>query len=390
MKIAPEISDSLELRFSKLARKKNTRGESIISLGLGEPAFPTPAPIIQAATQAMQDGYTRYSNPLGLQSLREKIVAKLDRENGITTTAEEIIVTPGAKMALSLALSAILKPGDEVINISPCYPSYFAQFKIAEPDCIVHNVNLRQQDLSLDINGIASKLGPKTRAVVLNFPHNPTGRILHEPEIKALVDILSEHHCYVISDEIYERLNHSGAPFVSFASYPALAKRTLTINGFSKAFSMTGWRIGYLVVPEPQLMTVVSRLQQHLNTNTATFVQKAAEAALDLPPDHLESYNRDLAKNSATLQAMTARTPSLRVGSAEGGLFAFMNISGCNLDSDTFALQLLEKEGVAAIPGITFGAEWDRHLRISLATDPASFTEGVARIERFANDLTSV
>jgi aspartate aminotransferase len=386
MRISPEISDSIELKFSQLARQMNASGQDIISFGLGEPDFATPPSIVDAATAAMKDGYTRYSNPFGLLELREKISAELNRQNGIDAAPEEIIVTPGAKMALSLALGALLTPGDEIINITPCYPSYIPQIKIAEPDCVLHNIDLTKS-LNLDFEKIRAQFNPKTKAILLNFPHNPTGKMLRGKDLELLVDLVADTDCFVISDEIYERLNFSGVPHISPGSHKKLSHQTITINGFSKAFSMTGWRIGYLVIPDQNIRQSVSKLQQHLNTNTTTFIQKAACVAFDLPSDFLDDYNARLDTNNQKLVKMAHSNPLLNLATSDGGLFSFLEISDSRLTSDEFANKLLAQEGVAATPGIIFGKNWDSHIRISLAIDSDLFAEGITRLDRFASSL---
>lgn len=389
MRIAHEIQDSLELRFSNLARTKNAKGEKIISFGLGEPGFPTPPSVIDAAADAMRRGFTRYSNPFGLIELREKIVDKLARENGVAVDAERIVVTPGAKMALSLSLAALLQPGDEVIVVTPCFPSYIPQIKIAEPDAVVRTVNMKKDGFALDLDGIAAALTPRTRAVIVNFPHNPTGRMISAAEADGLAALLEEHDCFLISDEIYERLNHSGHAHISPAARPALSDRTIIINGFSKAFSMTGWRIGYVTLPNDDLLKIVSRLQQHTNTNTATFIQMAALATFDLPDGFLDDYNARLAANAGALQAVADANPALSLAPSEGGLFAFLDIAASGLGSDAFASGLLDAHNVAATPGIVFGENWDDHLRVSLAIETETFADGADRLDRFARGLVA-
>ncbi|MDO8358287.1 MAG: aminotransferase class I/II-fold pyridoxal phosphate-dependent enzyme [Nitrospirota bacterium] len=386
MKLSPEIQDSLELRFSGVARQMNERGERIISLGLGEPAFPTPPAVVEAAIEAMRNGMTRYSSPFGLPELREAICAKLVADNGISVSPGEIMVTPGAKMALSLALAALLQPGDEVINILPCYPSYLPQIRIAEPEAIIHNIDLCHADFSLDFDALRHRLSPRTKALIINFPHNPTGKMLTQRELDVLVELLTDHSCWLISDEIYERLNFSGQRHLSPGAVAALAERTITINGFSKAYSMTGWRIGYLAAKGP-IMKTISKLQQHMNTNVAPFTQCAAVAALAMPMDFLAEYNAQLARNANYLQGVVDQSPALELQASEGGLFAFLNIGRTGLDSDAFCAGLLQNHAVAASPGISFGSHWDDHVRISLATDCSSFAEGINRLHAFTTTV---
>lgn len=361
----------------------NARGEPVISLGLGEPDFPTPPEVIAAAYEAMRVGMTRYSNPYGLMELRKGITAKLARENNVHVSPECVIVTPGAKMALSLTLSALLEPGDEIIVIAPCYPSYIPQVHIAEPDAVVHIVDMRRQDLSLDLNSLATKLTTRTKIILLNSPHNPTGKMITETEIDRLAKILADHSCWIISDEVYERLNHSHRQHVSVASHPILASRTVTINGFSKTFAMTGWRIGYAAFPNANLCTIAGSLQQHTSTCVAPFIQKAAMAALALPPGFLDTYNQRLAANARAVTALTNSHPFLVASPMDGGLFAFVDISKLGIRSDEFASNLLEEEGVAVTPGIAFGETWDTYVRLSLAIESVAFKEGLRRLDAF-------
>jgi aspartate aminotransferase len=383
MKLSPEIQDSLELRFAALARKMNEKGEPIISLGLGEPSFPTPTLIIDAAAEAMKQGYTRYSNPFGLFELREAICKKLEIDNGIKADPSEIMVTSGAKMALSLVLASILQPGDEIINIVPCYPSYIPQIRIAEPEAVIRNIDLLKADFSLDLDAIRANFSPRTKALIINFPHNPTGKMLSKRELNGLVSLLEDHDCWLISDEIYERLNFSGCKHLSPGSIASIADRTITINGFSKAFSMTGWRIGYLVAKGP-IMNTISKLQQHINTNVPPFIQKAALTALSIPADFINVYNNQLEVNSCALYTAISSGSILRLRKSEGGLFAFVDISGTSLNSDEFCTQLLRNQSVAATPGVVFGSAWDKYIRISLSASQDNFSEGVDRLLSFS------
>jgi aspartate aminotransferase len=382
LKISDEITDSPTLKFSQLAREKNERGERIISLGLGEPGFATPEPIVAAAVQALADGCTRYSNPRGLYELRQALQKKLLRENGLDIVPEDIVVTPGAKAAIMLALMALLRPGDEVINITPCYVSYVPQVKIAEPTAVVHNVDLKKGDFALDMDAIERAINERTRVLLLNSPHNPTGKVLTEVEVKGLVDLLADTGCYIISDEIYERLVWSDKKHVSIGRYAQLAERVVTVNGFSKAYSMTGWRIGYLTANTSLIGTII-KLQQHINTNTTTFVQKAACAALAMDQSPIETYVNELGRKTQLLQAHIGSHASYGLVPPEGGLFAFVDISRTGMDSDAFATRLLEEKNVAVTPGIGFGENWDDHVRLSLAAPYDEFSEGVMAVGEF-------
>src|SRR5262245_21508108 len=222
------------LRFSAMASKRKAAGERMISLGLGEPAFPTPAHIIEATCEAMRRGFTRYSPAPGLPDLRAAIADKLRRENGLDYAADEIIVTPGAKNALHLALTGLLSPGDEVLNILPCYPSYEPLVALAGPGVTVKRVTLTEDRYALPLADIERALTPKTRVLLYNSPHNPTGRAFPESEVRALAALLAGRDTWLVSDEIYEALSWGGVAHFSPAAVPAIRDRTIVVSGFSK------------------------------------------------------------------------------------------------------------------------------------------------------------
>ena len=389
MKIDPDIRKTVSLEFSKLASEKNKRGEKIISLGLGEPGFETPLPIIEATYDALKNGYTKYSNPLGLIELRELIRDKLLKENQIKASIDNIIVTPGAKQALSLALMALLEPYDEVINFTPCYVSYVPQIKIAEPTAVIRNIDLKRDDFSLDWVQLEENICNKTKLIILNFPHNPTGKMLSKQDIKQLVQIVEKYGLYVISDEIYEMLNLSDIPNYSIGAIESIKEKVVTINGFSKAFAMTGWRIGYLVA-DTDTVKIVSMIQQHTNTNTCTFVQKGACAAFALNKDFIDTYKMELSEKVSFMVDVLGTDKGLQLNPPQGGLFAFLNISNTNMSSDTFSSKLLMEEGVATTPGIVFGKNWDDHIRISLATEKDEFKKGIKLVNQFAKEVVEI
>ena len=384
MKITDEIVESPTLQFSQLARAMNERGERIISLGLGEPGFPTPEPIVEAAAQALASGFTRYSNPRGLYELRLAIQEKFHRENGIGVAAEDIVVTPGAKQAIMLALMALLEPGDEVVNVTPCYVSYVPQIKIAEPTAVIRNVDMVKGSFALDINLLEQAINPRTKVLLLNTPHNPTGKVLGEKEVEALAELLRDRECYVVADEVYEQLIWSEKPHISLGAITELAKRVVTINGFSKTYSMTGWRIGYMTA-ESSLMSTIVKLQQHINTNTTTFVQKAACAALSMDQAPIKKYLKGLGDKADLLRQRLGNHPAYGMVAPEGGLFAFVDISRCGVGSDEFATGLLKDKNVAVTPGIGFGGNWDDHIRVSLAAPYDEFAEGIAGLYEYGH-----
>ena len=376
------LSISLESKFASTASKFNKKKKKIISLGLGEPMFNTPDAIISSAYRAMKSGYTKYSDSKGLFELRDKISTKLKSENKISVDPDQIIITPGAKMALSISLASILEPGDEVINILPCYPSFFQQILIANSYAKVINLDLKKNDFSIDYIKLKKILSKKTKVIILNFPHNPTGKMLSLQELEKLKKILSKYKCWIISDEIYEYLNFNKKKHLSIAADENFASRCITINGFSKAYSMTGWRIGYLATKN-KIINLMNKVHQNMNTNVATFTQKAAMEAISMKKKHLKSYNKQLKKNYDYIAKSLKESNLLSINPCDGGLFTFMNISKTSYKSDEFCNQLLKRFNVASIPGFYFGRGWNDHVRISLVETQKNFREGIRRLSQF-------
>ena len=388
MIFSKEITESATLKFASAAREINKTGEKVISLGLGEPDFPTPEHIIEATYRAMQDGFTRYSSPMGLLELREAICAHLVSQNSINASPDDIIVTPGAKQAILLSLMAILEPEDEVIVLTPCYVSYVPCVKIAEPNSKVIEIPLLKDDLSIPVDEIKSNITEKTKLIMLNTPNNPTGRIFSSKELESIVELAALHGIYILSDEIYDKLNYSGDRVISPSSIGTPKNQFITVNGFSKAYSMTGWRIGYAAFPS-DLKSKYSRLQQHINTNTCTFVQKGAIEALVGSQDHIRNYNNLLRERSEAFTNIISNQDVVSFVPPKGGLFAFLNIEKTGIDSNTFAANLISEMKVAVTPGIAFGRDWDGFVRVSFATHIDDLKEGAELICRFASTILS-
>lgn len=382
MKIADELINSVKTTFSKKAGEKVAAGEKLISLGLGEPYFETPVEIVDATIAALRDGKTRYCNCLGWPALRKLVAKKFRNENKIDVQFEDVVVTVGAKQAFLVALQALVRPGDEVINVTPSFLSFIPQIKIAEPDCVIRNINLSKVDFTFDMDKICESINEKTKVVIINTPHNPCGTMLTESDAEQLIRTIKQYSdCYIISDEIYEYLSWSSERHISLGAYPEIKDRVFTINGMSKTFSMTGWRLGYMAVPS-KWMPAVSAILQHSNMNVTTFVQVGACVAFTLDRSFLTDYCKDL-KIAANHLYEELEDTQLNVIMPKGGFFCFVDISKTGLNSDEFATALLDKTNVALNPGIQLGDNWDSHVRISFAGDFDEFKKGVAGIKTF-------
>jgi aspartate aminotransferase len=376
------VQQSQTLQFSLKAQELKKQGRDIISLGLGEPDYDTPDHIKQAAADALAAGLTRYGAAPGLPELRELVACKLQADNGIPAKANEVLIVPGAKNALFLACAAVLRPGDEVINLTPCYVSNVPILKLAEPGCVIRNIPLLPDTFRLDRDRILAALTPATRLLLINYPNNPSGKMLDADDAVFLRGAIAERDCYLLSDEIYERLAIADTAHISPAAFPEIAAQVITVNGFSKSYSMTGWRIGYTHAA-PAVTAVMLKIHQQLNTNTAAFIQKAAVAALAGPQERLHQFIGDLKSRAKLYNDFCARTPSVRTAPVEGGFFGFLHVGAAGMASDAFATALLEDTGVAVIPGVSFGDDFDAWVRISLAASTAELTEGLKRIGEF-------
>ena len=384
MDIFKRINLSLESKYSLLAKKFRNK-KNYISLGLGEPNFPTSNKIISSANLAMKDGFTRYSSPFGLEDLRLKISNKLNQENKLNTHPDQIIITPGAKMALSMVLSVILEEYDEVIVIDPSYPSYKNQILIAQPKAKIRILNLSKDDFSIDLNKLNYLFNKKTKAIIFNYPHSPTGKILKIFELKKLIDFLYKKNCWIISDEVYEKLNFSKKKHYSFGSFKKIQKKTITINSFSKAFSMTGWRIGYIHANK-KIINKISKIQQHTLNNVPSFIQKAAITALSKDDKDINKFNLLLNRNLKYLSQCIKKSKNLNLIDSEGGLFSFVSIQNIQkVRSEQFSSLFLNKFKVFTTPGVFFGKEWDDHIRISLSCDEILFKKAIKKLIKFAD-----
>jgi aspartate/methionine/tyrosine aminotransferase len=368
-----------ETAFEVLARARvrEAQGHNVVHLEIGEPDFETPANIRDAAKRALDEGYTHYGPAAGLPELREAIARSAGVQREMDFEPEQVVVTPGAKPILFYTLLATLNPGDEAIYPDPGFPIYESLIRFLGATPIPVRLP-EERDFRLDLDDLAARLSPRTRLLILNSPHNPTGSVLTRDDLCRIADLVRDRDLLVLSDEIYGRLLYEGE-HVSIASLPGMAEQTCVLDGFSKTYAMTGWRLGYGIMP-PDLAARVSKLITNSNSCTASFVQRAGIEALDGPQacvaEMLQEFRR---RRDAIVDGLNSLT-GLSCRLPQGAFYAFPNITGTGLDSARFAELLLERHGVAALAGTSFGAAGEGYLRLSYANSLSNIRLALDRI----------
>lgn len=374
------IEKSATYAVFDLVQKLRRDGVSILDLGGGEPDFTTAGHVVDAAVTALESGFTHYSPSRGLPELLAAIAAKLKHENGIDLDpATEIIVTPSAKHALYICLAAILDPLDEVIIPTPSWVSYKS---------MAHLLGAVPVSAELDpANGfritrelLERQLTGRTKALLINTPNNPTGRMLSRAEAEDIADFARAHDLFLVTDEIYEAIRFAGHEHLSLASLPGCTERTLTVNGFSKAHAMTGWRLGWVGGPA-EVISEVLKVQQHTVGCAGSFVQRGGLAALTGPQDFVaEMVNEYEARRALTVDGLNS-LPGITCPAPDGAFYAFADIRGTGFASSAeFTGWLLQEAGVAVMPGSAFGPGGENHVRLSFATSPQVITEALERM----------
>lgn len=387
------INPSMTLSIDAKAKRMKNEGIDVVGFGAGEPDFSTPQHVIDAAIEALHSGFTRYTPASGTRELQEAICEKLKRENGLKYTPSQIVISNGAKHSLFNIFQVILNPGDEVIIPSPYWVSYPELVKMAGG--IPVYVETKQEDsFGISITEVEKKITSKTRAFILNSPRNPTGSICSEEELRSLADLAAHHDFFVISDEIYEQLVYDGNKHTSIASLSEdMKKRTILVNGMSKAFAMTGWRIGY-TASEDYLAQLMGSYQSHSTSNPNSIAQYASVAALRGPKDFILDMVREFENRRNYMVRRIMSIPGLSCHKPEGAFYIMMNIAGALgksfegrpiANSLDFAEILLESQNTAVVPGIAFGA--DEYVRLSYATSIENIKKGMDRIETFTKNL---
>src|SRR5688572_12245492 len=381
---AASLAPSLTLAIDSKAKQMKAEGQDVVGFGAGEPDFDTPQHIKDAAIQALNQGFTKYTPSSGIPELRQAIADKFKRDNGLAYKPSQIIISCGGKHSCYNVIVALCEPGDEVIIPAPYWLSYPEMVKLAEATPVILETT-DKTEFKVTPEQLRKAITPKTRLFILNSPSNPTGSVYTPDEIKALGDICVEKGVLIMSDEIYEHLLYDGAVHKSVASFSqAHYDHTIIVHGFAKAWSMTGWRLGFLAAPEP-IAKAIDAIQSHSTSNPTSFAQKGAVAALTGPQDHLKGWLVEYSKRRTYAWTKLNSIPGISCVNSKGAFYLFPNISKLGLKSADFCARLLESEKVAAVPGIAFGA--DDYLRISYATSLANIEKGLARLEKFVLSL---
>ncbi len=364
--------------FSR-AKELERQGRSIIHLELGEPDFHPAAPVVNAVREAVAAGRDRYVSTRGITPLREAIAHYLKRTRRLEVASEEVLVAPGCKMALSLAMMALIEPGDEVLYPDPSFPIYpsFTQGLAATPVAFgLEEKNKFQPDLS----EIAAKITPRTSVLIFNSPNNPTGTVFSEPALAEIAELATKHDLWIISDEIYARILFRGE-YKSIRAFPGMAERTIIIDGFSKSFAMTGWRLGYAVAPK-RVVDALDMLVLNTYTCAAEFTQLAAIEALRDSTNAVAAMVEEYRKRRDLFVEGLNRIPGFRCLAPEGAFYAWVNIENTGMPAKEVQKLLLEEAGVAGISGAAFGQGGKDFLRFSLVSATHLLEEAVERLQR--------
>ncbi|MBX7157836.1 MAG: pyridoxal phosphate-dependent aminotransferase [Verrucomicrobiae bacterium] len=379
-----EVTPSQTLAIDAKAKQLKAAGEDVLSFAAGEPDFDTPEHIKAAAMGALEAGFTKYTPSSGIPELRQAIADKLKEDNGLDYKPSQIIVNCGAKHSCFNAMMAVLNEGDEVLIPAPYWLSYPEMVRIAggEPYIVPTTA---ENGYKLTPELFRENISPGTKMVILNSPGNPTGSVYTEAELVELAEIALEEEIYILSDEIYEKLIYGDAKAVSIASFSkGIYDMTLTVNGFSKAYAMTGWRLGYVAAPE-HIAAAIDSLQSHSTSHPTSFAQKGALAALRGPQDCVAHMRDEFDTRRQRMVELLRGISGVKVTEPQGAFYVLPDISQFRLGSQEFAEKLLEKHKVAVVPGIAFGD--DNTVRLSYAASLEQIESGLERFSRFCQSL---
>src|SRR5215831_13781791 len=382
MQLAEKMSRlGTESAFEVLVRARalEKQGKNVIHLEIGEPDFPTPAHVVEAGKAALSEGWTKYGPSAGFPEFREAIAAYISRTRSIKVAADNVCVVPGGKPIMFYAMVALLEPGDEVIYPNPTFPIYesIVNFLGAKPVPVPLD---ESRGFAFDLNVLRDKLSKKTKMVILNSPANPTGGVMSREDTRQIADMLRDRDVMILSDEIYSRIYYETEP-LSITSLDGMVEKTVILDGFSKTYSMTGWRLGYGVMPH-WLASAVNQLTVNCNSCTASFTQRAGMAALQGPQDAVGIMVKEFRRRRDAIVKGLNEIPGFRCALPAGAFYAFPNVSGTGMSSKDLANLLLNEAGVACLWGTAFGAHGDGYLRFSYANSLENIMEAIARIQK--------
>ncbi len=384
MRLAGRISRLvMESAFDVLARARalEAKGRHVIHLEIGEPDFDTPGSIVDAAKEALDQGWTHYGPPQGLPEFREAVANYVSRTRNIEVGAQHVCIVPGAKPVLFFPMLALIEAGDEVMYPDPGFPIYRSLIDFVDGKPVP--IPLREEHgFSLDLDFIRDNITEGTKLIILNSPHNPTGGVIPERDIRELAGIVQDRDVMILSDEIYGRICYDGEAF-SPASVPGTLEKTIIVDGFSKSYAMTGWRLGFGVMPE-WLAGAVTKLMANSNTCAATFVQRAAITGLSGPQTEVEKMVKEFRRRRDMFCPALNAIPGFRCSMPAGAFYAFVNVEGTGLRSKEVEEILLEQAGVACLDGAAFGECGDGYLRLSYANSFENLREAVQRIKEIS------
>ena len=386
-RLLADIPPSVTLAVNDKAVALQEAGNDVIALAGGDPDFDTPAHIVDAAFEAIRAGRTHYPSPTkGIPAVLEAIAEKMARENGVEVDpATGIVVTPGSKWALFLALSAVVNPGDEVVYLEPVWVSYPPMIRIAGGEPVAVTLPA-ETNFTITEEQLREKVTPRTKALMVNSPNNPSGRVLTEAEVEAIVNVAIDEDLYIITDEVYEKLVFDGRKNASLAAQPGMAERTITTNGLSKGYAMTGWRLGWVAGPTP-VMKLAARMHSQTITSAATFTMEAAVAALTGPQDVVHAMCHSYEERRDFMVQALNEIDGIECPLPEGAFYLIPRFTQTDKNSVELAEALLEEAGIAATPGVAFGQSTEGHLRFSIATAMDDLERAVERIARVVPNL---
>jgi len=369
------------------ARKLEAQGRSVVHMEIGEPDFPTPANIVEAGKRALDEGWTHYGPAQGLPELREAIAAYISSTRGIRVGPEHVCVTPGGKPIIFFPMLALLEPGDEVLYPNPGFPIYESMIRFLEAVPVPLPL-VESRGFSIDLDMLAQRLSPRTKMLILNSPQNPTGGVIPEADQRAIADLVRGRDLMILSDEIYSEILY-GDRHSSITQFDGMLEKTILLHGFSKTYAMTGWRMGYGVMPE-WLVPAISRLMVNSNSCTASFTQRAGIEALRGPQDAVRNMVAEFRRRRDAIVAGLNQIPGIRCATPGGAFYAFPNITGTGMKSQELADHLLDEAGVAALSGTAFGSYGEGYLRFSYATSLANIEEALRRVDAAVRQLARV